>query len=367
MSGRTEAGVADGVSFEELNEILAVTREFAERELAPRALAVDDDEGQARLECWNGLCEIGLDRAILPEADGGIGIGLAGLLAVIEELAVGEGGIATMALLSNAALAVLPADARASIDGVTRVALVPLPEPGTPGGGSLKIVDGAKADGRIEFALGAFGAGALVLVARESDSRVLYLVRGDADGLTLAGDEDQMGLNGAPAAVIECTGTPVVRVGGEAEAVKALALVNAGIAAIARGVSRRARDIALDYAENRYQGGSMIIEYGAIVDMLARISERNRAIAGASAFHGYSLDSVDRDGGRELLAQALAAKAAATEAAAESTTDAVQSMGGMGYMHETGVEKLMRDARYCQLFPQSNWLVRDDLIQLERG
>jgi alkylation response protein AidB-like acyl-CoA dehydrogenase len=41
--------------------------------------------------------------------------------------------------------------------------------------------------------------------------------------------------------------------------------------------------------------------------------------------------------------------------------------GGTGYMVETGIEKLMRDAKYCQLFPEPNWVAQDELMRTERA
>lgn len=356
----------NGMSESELGDVIAVTREFATKELSPNALELDDRNEDTLSACWRGVCEVGLQRGLLPESAGGVGLSLAGLLGVLEELAVGDGGVAALTLLSNAALALLPKEILGSVGDDARYVLVPLPEPGTPGSTGLSIAD-KTASGSIPFVLGGFGADGFVIVGRKGDDEIVVLIEAGAKGLTVERDDDQLGLNGAPVAVIECKSTPVKKLGGAELALEARILMNAGIAAIARGVARRSRDIALDYAENRFQGGSMIIEYGAIIDMIARISERNRVIAGSSAFRGYSLAGDGALSGDEALAQALAAKAAATEAAAESTTDAVQSMGGMGYMHEMGVEKLMRDARYCQLFPQSNWLARDDLMTLERA
>ncbi|MBJ7348264.1 MAG: hypothetical protein JHC87_06815, partial [Thermoleophilaceae bacterium] len=100
--------------------------------------------------------------------------------------------------------------------------------------------------------------------------------------------------------------------------------------------------------------GTAIIHYGAVREMLGAMTQREVAvklplIAAAPA---------------PTLATALATKAALTDAAVATTLDAVQVYGGMGYMHETGVEKLMRDAKYCQLYPQSNWLARDTLVTL---
>jgi alkylation response protein AidB-like acyl-CoA dehydrogenase len=45
----------------------------------------------------------------------------------------------------------------------------------------------------------------------------------------------------------------------------------------------------------------------------------------------------------------------------------VQVFGGTGYMVETGIEKLMRDAKYCQLFPEPNWVAHDEMMRIERA
>jgi alkylation response protein AidB-like acyl-CoA dehydrogenase len=65
--------------------------------------------------------------------------------------------------------------------------------------------------------------------------------------------------------------------------------------------------------------------------------------------------------------QALALKIAATDAAVRSTIDAVQVFGGTGYMRDSGIEKLMRDAKYCQLYPEPNWVAQDELVHLQHA
>ncbi|HET7177440.1 MAG TPA: acyl-CoA dehydrogenase family protein, partial [Solirubrobacterales bacterium] len=139
---------------------------------------------------------------------------------------------------------------------------------------------------------------------------------------------------------------------GDAGAVAAasLALLRAGCAAIARGVSRRAQEMALAYAQERVQGGVPIVEHDAVRQMLAAMSVR---LAATPAPPGAELEQ----------SAALAAKVAATEAAVATSTDAVQVFGGTGYMHETGVEKLMRDAKYLQLWPEPNWTADDALVK----
>src|SRR5450755_4371585 len=88
-------------------EIRTMARVLARRELEPRAVALDAGEDTALVECWRLLVELGLDRALLDEQHGGAGLDVGDLLATIEELAVGDGGIAMCVLLCNGALATL--------------------------------------------------------------------------------------------------------------------------------------------------------------------------------------------------------------------------------------------------------------------
>ncbi|MBK5229923.1 MAG: hypothetical protein JJE27_02010 [Thermoleophilia bacterium] len=117
--------------------------------------------------------------------------------------------------------------------------------------------------------------------------------------------------------------------------------------------------MAQEYAENRYQGGGPIIIHGAVRDMLARMSERELGMPPAPALGGG-------DTAGSELAIGLARKISVSDAAVATTLDAVQVFGGMGYMHETGAEKLMRDAKYCQVYPRPNWIARDELLELQR-
>jgi alkylation response protein AidB-like acyl-CoA dehydrogenase len=209
--------------------------------------------------------------------------------------------------------------------------------------------------GEARFALGAAGADGLVIACRDTKGPALAAVVRGTPGLRERPVDDQLGLRGAPAAVLSFDHATAIPLGGVDAAARAGALVHAGVAGIARGIARRAHEMAFAYAEERYQGGGPIIIHGAVRDMLARMAERELGVGRAPE----PATAVDP-------AVALAQKAACTDAAVATTTDAVQVFGGMGYMRETGVEKLMRDARYCQLFPASNWATREALLQLQR-
>ncbi len=353
-------------------EIRAMARELSGRELTPRAAALDAGGEDVLHECWRLLVELGLDRALLDEHHGGAGLGAADLLATIEELAVGDGGIAMSTLLCNAALATLPTDRRsmgspidqqlAGVPAGARWTLVPAAL-----GTELSISDGAL-HGRIACALGAHAADGLVILLVNGPVPAAWALDTGASGCQIERDLAQMGLRAAPAGSIELTGVgcaPALGGSGRANggatqlgAAGALALLRAGTAAIAHGIARRAHEMALEYAHARQQGGVAIIEHDAVSDMLSAMAVRLAC---------WPEIAVDPAGLAVEETQALAVKIAATDAAVASTTDAVQVFGGTGYMVETGIEKLMRDAKYCQLFPEPNWVAHNELMRPERA
>jgi alkylation response protein AidB-like acyl-CoA dehydrogenase len=345
-------------------EMRAMARELARRELTPRAAALDAGGKDVLSECWGRLVEAGLDRALLSEQNGGVELSVLDLLATIEELAVGDGGIAMCVLLCNAALATLADEQLAEVPWGARWALVPAaPE-------VELTVSGGALDGRLACALGAHDAHGLLFLL-DGPAPLTWAVDGSAAGLKLERDLAQMGLRGAPAASIELTGVACLCPSGCARgadgsdgpttamsAASARALLRAGTAAIAHGIARRAYEMALEYAHARRQGGVTIIEHDAVSDMLAAMAVRLAC---------WPQIATDPTGLAVDGARSLAVNIAATDAAVASTTDAVQVFGGTGYMVETGIEKLMRDAKYCQLFPECNWVAHDELMRPERA
>lgn len=336
----------------ERRELVGVARELARQELAPRVLELDERRPQALRAAWAYVAEIGFDRALLGAEREGAGIDPASLLLCLEEIATGDAGIATQVLLANAALLAMPASAATPAPG-ERWTLIPVAS-GSPAGGALEIVarqGGLAAEGSTYPALGALEADGVVLAAPGREAAVLALPAGAA-GLRLEPVEPQLGLRSAPAARLRLAAASGAAAGEEeaaAGAAAAIELLRAGSAAIARGVSRRAHELALDYAQNRIQGGVAIVAHDAVREMLAAMAVRQAAQPCLDELRGE--------------AASLSARAIAADAAVETTTDAVQVFGGAGYMHETGVEKLMRDAKWLQLWPRPTWLDRDELVE----
>jgi alkylation response protein AidB-like acyl-CoA dehydrogenase len=119
------------------------------------------------------------------------------------------------------------------------------------------------------------------------------------------------------------------------------------------GAARNASARALQYAKDRYQFGAMLIEHQEIWRMLGNMAARTNAGTAAyiQAFEGKPLGAL-ATGGRSDFAKVIC-----TDSALEVIMDAIQIHGGIGYMKETGLEKLMGDAKMLQLIGEANRII----------
>ena len=370
------AGGSDGTNGAEVaaeqapgRALADLARQIARRELLPAAGRLDISDAETIGACWRVMCDVGLDRALRSESEGGAGIGALDLLAVIEELAVGDAGIALAVLLANVAFVAMPSARAATLPPGARWAAVPV------GWGAQLTIRQGRLEEISTLAFGAHGAHGLVFVlpASPGDDRSrcsVLCAQGSTPHLRREREEHQLGLSGAPAAMVAFSVADAQlrsgssldpwsgeqRRGGGCEAELCLFdLMRRGAAAIARGIARRAEQLALEYAQQRRQGGVAIVAHDAVRDMLGAMAVRR------------ILRPAERIAEADARAFAIAEKILATDAALASATDAVQVFGGTGYMVETGVEKLMRDAQYCTLFPEPAWQASQELIALARS
>jgi len=339
----------------ERHEVVALAGELGRRELAPHALELDECRADALPSAWARVAEVGFDRALLAVDDGGVGLDASSLLLCLEEIATGDAGVALLVLLSNAALAALPPERAAAIPETERWALVPAPPELLATTARIAASgDGAPVlTGALSPALGALGADGIVVVLGDPKPGVHALAAGTT-GLEIDACNPLLGLRSAAPARISLSAATAEAASPATEAHAAvdasLALLRAGSAAIARGIARRAREMALEYAESRFQGGVPIIEHDAVREMVAAMKVREAA---TPAPLGAEIDGT----------AALAARVAATDAALATATDAVQVFGGTGYIHETGIEKLMRDAKSLQLWLEPPWIAHDMIAE----
>ena len=142
-------------------------------------------------------------------------------------------------------------------------------------------------------------------------------------------------------------------------AMRTLDNARAGVGAQAVGVAQGAFEEAVKFARQRVQFGHPIISFQAIQHMLADMAteiEAARALVYAVARYADS-------GVKDFTKDSAMAKVFATDMAMRVTTNAVQVMGGSGYMREYPVEKMMRDAKILQIYEGTNQIQRNVIGQ----
>jgi alkylation response protein AidB-like acyl-CoA dehydrogenase len=186
------------------------------------------------------------------------------------------------------------------------------------------------------------------------------LIPGDSAGLSAAPRERKMGLTGSPTAslILENVRVPADRlIGAEGQGFSiALAALDAGrlgIAACSIGLAQAAYEEALAYSKQREQFGRPILEFQGLGFMLADMAtaiEAGRALYLAAARR--------KDAGLPYSRQAAMAKLFCSDTAMRVTTDAVQVLGGYGYVQDYPVERYMREAKVLQIFEGTNQIQR---------
>jgi alkylation response protein AidB-like acyl-CoA dehydrogenase len=186
------------------------------------------------------------------------------------------------------------------------------------------------------------------------------LVPGDTPGLAAAPPERKMGLTGSVTTqiVLEGARVPADRLLGEegqgfAIALGALDGGRLGIAACAVGLAQAALDTAVAWAREREQFGRPIIEHQGLSFLLADMAtsvEAGRAL--------YLSAARRRDAGLAYGPQAAMAKLFCTDMAMKVTTDAVQVLGGYGYVSDFPAERYLREAKVLQIVEGTNQVQR---------
>jgi len=181
------------------------------------------------------------------------------------------------------------------------------------------------------------------------------------DGFRFGAHERKMGIRACPAAelVFEGCEVPVAnRLGEEGDgyriALSALGEGRISIAAACVGLARAGLDAAARYLGERKAFGGPLSEQQGLRFMLAEMA---RDVAAARALTREAAAAKDR--GENLAEVSSLAKWTASDAAMRVTTDAVQLFGATGYSRETGIERLMRDAKGAQIYEGTNQIHRE--------
>src|SRR4051794_10407588 len=205
---------------------------------------------------------------------------------------------------------------------------------------------------------------------RESRRISCFVVEKDTPGFSVPKLEHKLGIKGSP------TGTPVfddVRVpaenmiGAEGKglgvALGTLQRTRLGAAAQAVGLAQGATDYALAYAKERIAFGKPIIELQGLQFKLADMQTKTAA---ARELLYKACAMADRDDPQLALYSSMA-KLFASDVAMEVTVEAVQVLGGYGYVTEYPVERMMRDAKITQIYEGTNEIQRVVIARQMRG
>ncbi|MFG2605484.1 acyl-CoA dehydrogenase family protein [Streptomyces sp. NPDC048514] len=377
MSDRDPQPVERQLPTEEARDLLALVRDIAQREIAPKA-AAEEDAGRFPREVFTLLSESGLLGLPYDSEYGGGDQPYEVYLQVLEELAaarltVGLGvSVHTLASYALAAHGTkqqqvehLPAMLGGGLLGAYG-----LSEPSS-GSDAASLRTRAVRDGDQWVLTGTKAwithggiADFYTVMARTGEDGprgiTAFLVPGDAPGLSGAAPEKKMGMKGSPTAQIHLDGVRIPddrRIGEEGQgfsiALAALDSGRLGIAACAIGVAQAALDEAVGYATERRQFGRPIADFQGLRFMIADMAtqiEAGRAL--------YLAAARLRDAGLPFAKQAAMAKLHCTDAAMKVTTDAVQILGGYGYTADFPAERYMREAKVLQIVEGTNQIQR---------
>jgi alkylation response protein AidB-like acyl-CoA dehydrogenase len=190
-----------------------------------------------------------------------------------------------------------------------------------------------------------------------------FVVESGYPGFEVGRIEPKMGIKGSTTGEIffnDCRVPAENLLGKEGEgfriAMRVLDRSRPGIGAQGLGLAQGATDYALEYARSRETMGRPIAEHQLIAGMLADMETKCEAARGLLYKVGGMLD--EGDTGPELTKLSAMAKLYCTDVAMEVTTDAVQVLGGYGYIQEYPVERMMRDAKITQIYEGTNQIQR---------
>lgn len=362
---------------EEAADLIALTRDLADKELLPKAAAYER-EGRSPREIFTALGEAGLLGLPYPEQYGGGEQPYEVYLQVLEEIAARWSAVAvgvSVHALSCFAVANFGTDSQREqwlpdMLGGRLLGAYCLSEPHA-GSDPAAMTTRAVRDGDEYAVTGAKAwtthggqADYYTTMVRTSEDRTrgisCFSVLADTPGLSADKPEDKMGLMSSTTATMrfDDARVPASRlVGSEGQglpiALAALDSGRLGIADCATGLAQGALDAAVAYARERTAFGRKIIDHQGLGFLLA---DMEAAVTSARAT--YLSAARLKDAGRPYSKEASIAKLVATDNAMRVTTDAVQVLGGAGYTKDFPVERYMREAKVMQIFEGTNQIQR---------
>jgi butyryl-CoA dehydrogenase len=365
---------------EEQRMLQDLARQIAEERIKPIRAKLDEEEIFPR-EIIKDLAQADLCGTIIPEEYGGLGMGTLENCLVLEALAMGCVGVATTyaaSFLGAYPLLMYGTEAQKSRylpplakgEALAAFALTE-PQAGSDAGaiatsavkdGDYYVLNGTKQwitnAGEAEF----YTVIALTDRTKGVRGASALLVEKSDPGISFGKKESKMGIRASVTreVILEDCRIPKDRLLGKEGlgfiiTMKTLDLARPGAGSLAVGLAQEALDEAASFAKERQQFGVPIFSFQAIQHLLANMATKVEAARALVYSVARYIDSKPKDYSKV----AAMAKLFPTDMAMEVTVDAVQVMGGHGYMREYPVEKMMRDAKILQIYEGTNQIMRN--------
>ncbi|OLC55242.1 MAG: acyl-CoA dehydrogenase [Chloroflexi bacterium 13_1_40CM_4_68_4] len=341
-------------------------REFAQERLVPNARRWDEEE-RFPLELLPELATVGLTGITVPTELGGAGLDVLGNAVALEEIAAGDGSIALSVAAHNG---LCLGHIMLAGNDEQRKRFVPRLASGEalgawaltePAAGSDAAATQTKAvrdgdcwslTGTKQFITNGSLAGVYVVMAATAPRELsAFVVERGIAGLRPGKTEKKMGLHASATAVVHLEevripATQLLGAPGEAfrDVKRVLDKGRIGIGALAVGLARAAFEYAVGYARTREQFGQPIARHGAIQQKLADMRvklEASRLLVYRAAWLA--------DTGQDFRVAASKAKLFASESATKIALDAIQILGGYGYLRDHPVERILRDVKLTEI------------------
>jgi alkylation response protein AidB-like acyl-CoA dehydrogenase len=365
-------------------EIVKLARTIAEREVVPARARMDREEIFPR-EILATCASAGLAGVYIPEEHGGLGGGMMELSLVTEELSRACLGVSTSygAIALGALPVLLGGDDAMKARVLPKVATgewlaafcLTEAEAGSDAfamrtkalrEGGEYVLNGTKQwitnGGEADF----YSVIALTDPSKGARGATAFLVEADRPGLSFGKKEDKLGIRASATREVIFEGVRVPeanRIGREGMGfpltIRTLERARVAVGAQGVGLAQGALEAAVDYARQRKQFGKPIAAFQAVGHMLAEMAlkvESARALVYAAA---RTIDS----GAAEYAMESSLAKVIGSDTAVAVALDAIQVLGGYGYMRDYPVEKMLRDAKILQIYEGTNQVQRNEIAQ----
>jgi alkylation response protein AidB-like acyl-CoA dehydrogenase len=364
---------------DEQREIRELVRTLTREQIAPRAADIDSS-GEFPWDMVELLREHEIFGLAFDEQYGGSGAGALMLLVAVEEISKADatvGLILAVQELSSLAVRLAGSDAQKDrflprVASGEWIAAYALTEPGS-GSDAAAMRTEARREGDAYVLNGSkrfitnAGVAQLYTVFAKTDRSAghdgisCFMVEADSPGFEVGRIEPKLGIKGSTTGEVffdDCRIPAENLVGEEGEgfkvAMRVLDRSRPGIAAQALGIAQGATDYALEYAQTRETMGMPIVQHQLIAAKLADMETKCEAARGLLYKVGLMID----EDAPELTKNSAMAKLMCSDVAMEVTVEAVQILGGYGYIKEYPVERMMRDAKITQIYEGTNEIQR---------